>query len=1085
MHTLRSPFAQVARIALILLSALILPTVARSQVTTATVLGSVQDKSGAAVRGATVTARNLQTGLTRSALSGDSGDYTINLLPVGDYSIQVEFTGFKTDERTPVTLEINSRARVDFILQLGDRSEKVEVTGAQPVLDTDTSETGQVIENERVTQLLLNGRQFVQLTLLTPGVVPEVKGTLSSPLALSGASVNANGARYEDNVYLLDGVPIRDEIYDRLTVSPSVDAIEEFKVHTSNYSAEFGGHGGAQINISTKSGTNDIHGVLYEFLRNDVLDARNFFDPTKPHFRQNQFGASLGGPVKRNNTFFFGNYEGSRIYKGITITSALATDALRGGNFAGMGPIIDPTTGNPFSMDQIPPDRIVPFAKAYLDKIPAGLGDTLGRNFAGFGDRFVDMNQFTTRIDHSFSSSDLLYGRFVYSNVNDTEPFPATVDPTGNPLSPPGFGQTTFQRSRNLAVVYTHIFSPSLLNEFRFGYSFLDVGQHSQNSNVDFVSQFGFMGTNPPPLGAGFPSIVIPGFSNLGDPTTQLAVGNNVFTFSDNVVRNFSKHSLKIGAMYKKSYVRTDFVFNSAGQYKFLGVFTNNPFADFLLGFPAVATSLTGDPLLHGLGYGVGAYIQDDWRVTSRLTLNLGVRYDINSPFRERDNKIANFSPEIGGFVVAGSPGHINPAANFARFPGVPFKTAQELGYPAALTSGDYNNVAPRIGFAYSAFKSVAIRGGFGIFYDTGLLGGRFGIMGFNPPFTGLGLFTNFDPATPIPAQQALVTPSANVVLGQGPQKNFPNAYLEEWNLSVEKQLGSSFMVEAAYVGSRGIKLDGTLFPNQPDASPAPLAGRVPFPILGVDLEIASPAFDSWYDSLILRAEKRYSHGLVFSGSYTYSKSLDTNGGSLSNFSDQSNGTPQFSGDIAAEKGRSSFDARHRGVFNAVYDLPFGHGKALLGDSQGILQKFVGGWQADSIVVLQSGRPETPLLPIDQSNTGAFTDRPNVIANPNSGPRTPNEWFNINAFQLQTFGTFGDAGRGIINGPRYESVDLGISKITPVNERFGVEFRAEIFNLFNHTNFDLPDRQFGTPGFGQIFSANDPREVQFALKLHF
>jgi len=435
--------------------------------------------------------------------------------------------------------------------------------------------------------------------------------------------------------------------------------------------------------------------------------------------------------------------------------------------------------------------------------------------------------------------------------------------------------------------------------------------------------------------------------------------------------------------------------------------------------------------------------------------------------------------------VVAGSPGHINPAANFARFPGVPFKTAQELGYPAALTSGDYNNVAPRIGFAYSAFKSVAIRGGFGIFYDTGLLGGRFGIMGFNPPFTGLGLFTNFDPATPIPAQQALVTPSANVVLGQGPQKNFPNAYLEEWNLSVEKQLGSSFMVEAAYVGSRGIKLDGTLFPNQPDASPAPLAGRVPFPILGVDLEIASPAFDSWYDSLILRAEKRYSHGLVFSGSYTYSKSLDTNGGSLSNFSDQSNGTPQFSGDIAAEKGRSSFDARHRGVFNAVYDLPFGHGKALLGDSQGILQKFVGGWQADSIVVLQSGRPETPLLPIDQSNTGAFTDRPNVIANPNSGPRTPNEWFNINAFQLQTFGTFGDAGRGIINGPRYESVDLGISKITPVNERFGVEFRAEIFNLFNHTNFDLPDRQFGTPGFGQIFSANDPREVQFALKLHF
>lgn len=1055
------------------------------QVTTGTLLGTVQDPSGAAINGAKVTARNLQTGLTRLVLSGEDGGYAINLLPVGDYSIRVESAGFKSEERSSVTLLINSRARVDFTLQVGNVSEKVEVTGSQPVLDTDTAETGQVIENTRVNQLPLNGRQFVQLTLLTPGVVPEVKGTLSSPLALSGLSVNANGARYESNAYLLDGVQIRDEIYTRLTVSPSVDAIEEFKVHTSNYSAEFGGHGGAQINISTKSGTNDFHGVVYEFLRNDVLDARNFFDPTRPPFRQNQFGGSVGGPIRKNKTFFFGNYEGSRIFKGITITSALPTDALRMGNFAGMGPIIDPSTGMPFLNDQIPTGRIVPFAQAYLDKIPRATQQVLGRNFAGFGNRKVDMNQFTTRVDHTFSASDQLFGRFVFSNVNDTEPFPATVDPTGNPLSPPGFGQTTFQRSRNLAVGYTHIFSPALLNEFRFGYSFLDVGQHSQNSNEDFPTQFGFQGTNPAPLGAGFPSIVIPGFSNLGDPTTQLFVGNNVFTFSDNVVRNFAKHSMRFGANYKKSDVRTEFVFNSAGQYKFLGVFTNNPFADFLLGFPAVATSLTGDPLLHGLGYGFGAYFQDDWRVTQRFTVNLGVRYDINSPFKERDNKLANFSPEIGGFVIAGSPGHINPSANPGRFPGVPFKTAKELGYPDALTNGDYNNFAPRVGFAYSPIGTLAIRGGFGIFFDAGLMGGRFGILGFNPPFTGLELFLNFPPATPIPAQTALVTPAANVVLGQGPLKNFPSAYLEEWNLSVEKQLGSSFVVEAAYVGSRGIKLDGTLFPNQPNASPAPLKGRVRWPVLGVDLEIASPAFDSWYHSLMLRGEKRYSNGFVFSGSYTFAKSLDTGGGSLSNFSDQSNGTPQFFGNIAAEKGRSSFDARHRFVFNGVYELPFGRGKPHLNNYEGVAEKLVGGWQLNSIIVLESGRPETPLIPFDQSNTGANTDRPNVISDPNTGPRTANRWFNVNAFQLQPFGTFGNAGRGIINGPRYESVDLGVAKITPINERLSVEFRAEFFNLFNHANFDLPDRQFSTPGFGQIFSANDPREIQFALKLRF
>ncbi len=809
-----------------------LPNICRSQVTSSTVLGTVQDQSAAPIASANVTATNLRTGLSRSVVSDEDGDYIINLLPVGDYSIRVERSGFKIGERSPVVLQINGKARVDFVLQVGNVNEKVVVSSSQPVLDTDTSESGQIIESTRVTQLPLNGRQFIQLTLLTPGVVPEVKGTLSSPLGLSGFSVNANGARYEDNVFLLDGVVIRDEIYNRLTVSPSVDAIEEFKVHTSNYSAEFGGHGGAQVNISTRSGTNAYHGVVYEFLRNEVLDARNFFDLTKPHFRQNQFGAGLGGRIKRNSTFFFANYEGSRIFKGITITSALPTDAMRVGNFARMGPITDPTTSSPFPNDQIPVDRIVPFAQAYITKIPHATSSGLGRNFAGFGNREVEMNQFTTRIDHSFSNSNQLFGRFIFSKVTDTEPFPATVDPSGNPLSPPGFGQTTFQRSRNLAVGYTHIFSPAFLNEFRFGYSFLDMGQQSQNSSVDFVTQFGFQGTNPSPLGAGYPSIVIPGLSNLGDPTTQLFVGNNLFSFSDSVVRNFSKHSLKFGVGFNRSYVRTEFVFNSAGQYKFLGVFTGNPFSDFLLGFPAVATALTGDPLLHGRGYSLGAYVQDDWRVTPRLTLNLGLRYDVNTPFKERDNKLANFSPEIGGFVIVGSPGHINPSGDFSRFPGVPFRTSQELGYPDALTNGDYNNFAPRVGFAYSPLSTIAVRGGFGIFYNTGLLGGRFGILGFNPPFTGLKLFLNFDPTTPIPAQVSLVTPAANVVLGQGPQKNFPNAYLEEWNLSVEKQLGASFVVEASYIGSRGIKLDGTLFPNQPNASPAPLSGRVRWPEL-------------------------------------------------------------------------------------------------------------------------------------------------------------------------------------------------------------------------------------------------------------
>ena len=1081
MPTLERKFGRLLLVGLICVTSFTL----KAQVTTGTFLGTVYDATNAAVPGASITATNLQTGVSRSVVSAVTGEYLINLLPVGNYSLRVEHAGFKTEQRSSVEIQINSRVRLDFVLQVGSVSEEIKVAGSTPLLDTDTAESGEVIENQRVTQLPLNGRQFIQLALLTPGVVPEVKGTLSSPLALSGESANANGTRYEDNVFLLDGVSIRDEIYERLTVSPSIDAIQEFKVHTSNYSAEFGGHGGAQINVSTRSGTNTFHGTVYEFLRNDVLDAKNFFDGSiKPPFRQNQFGASLGGPIKRNKTFFFGNYEGSRIFKGVTLGAALPTAEMRAGNFAGMGPIINPATQQPFENDQIPDSMIAPFAKAMLANVPLPTTAGLGRNFTGFGDRDVSMNQFTTRLDHTFNNNDLIFGRFIYSNVDDLEPYPATVDlSSGSPLPPPGFGQLTSQRSRNVALQYTHVFNPTFLNQLRFGYNYLDAGQKSANSNVDFVSQFGFQGTNPPPLGAGYPSMVIPGFSTLGDATTKLFTRNNLYSLMDDVVRNLGKHSLKFGGGYSKSLVRTEFVFNTAGQYKFLGVpgvFTGNPFADFLLGYPSVATALTGNPTLHGTGYRVGAYLQDDWRVSNRLTLNLGIRYDTTSRFREKDGKMANFAPEIGGFVLPGTPGHINPAADFARFPGVPFATSSELHYPDQLTNNDYNNLAPRIGFAYSATDSLVVRGGFGIFYNTGLLGGRFGIMGFNPPFTGLSLFLNFDPTNPISAPVSLGNPATSVILGQGPTKNFPDAYLQEWNFSVEKQIGSSFMIESEYVGSRGIHLDGTTLPNQP------VPGGTPrWPILGVDLEIAAPAFDSWYHALNLHAEKRYSHGLVLSGNYTFSKSLDTGGGSLSNFSDQHSGAPQNSADIAAEKGRSAFDTRHRVVLNAIYELPFGRGKAFGSTAGGVVEKLIGGWQVNTILVAQAGRPETPLLTNDQSETQAFSDRPNQISDPDAGPKTPNEWFNVNAFELQPLGQFGDARRGAITGPRYAALDLGLVKFTPITERVNLEFRFETFNLLNHPNFDLANREFGTPTFGQIFSANDARELQFALKLHF
>ncbi|MGH6630204.1 MAG: carboxypeptidase regulatory-like domain-containing protein, partial [Burkholderiales bacterium] len=364
---------------------------------TGTILGKVTDPSGAVVPGAKITAVNVNTGLTRSVLSGDSGDYVITLLPVGEYRVRVEKEGFRSQEHARLQLTIDSKVRVDYPLAIGDLAQEVQVTGEPPLINTESSAMGQVIGNRAVQELPLNGRQFVQLALLTPAVAPEVKGTLSSPLALSGFSFSANGTRYDSNMFLLDGVSIRDSIYARLAVSPSVDAIQEFKVHTSNYSAEFGGQGGAQVNISTKSGTNSFHGSVYEFLRNDVFDARNFFDTQgeKPPFRLNQFGASLGGPIVKDKTFFFANYEGQRIFKGVTIGAAVPTQAMRDGNFSGIAPIFDPVNGVPFVNDQIPMNRIAPYALALLEKIPLPTTAGLGRNFVGFGNRDVDLNQFT------------------------------------------------------------------------------------------------------------------------------------------------------------------------------------------------------------------------------------------------------------------------------------------------------------------------------------------------------------------------------------------------------------------------------------------------------------------------------------------------------------------------------------------------------------------------------------------------------------------------------------------------------------------------------------------------------------------
>jgi hypothetical protein len=1184
-----------------------------AQKDTGNIVGKVTDPSGAAVADAKVTVTDADRGTAFESKTNSSGEYVAGPLKPGRYNVAVLKTGFKRSVVGPVELNIQERPAVDVTLQVGAVSETLTVTSEGPQLQTETSDLGQVMNSKRITTLPLNGRNYAQLAQLGAGVAPSEPGSRVS----ASYGFSANGARALQNNFLLDGVDNNANLGDVLNetafvIQPPVDAIAEFKVQTNAYSAEFGRGNGAILNAVIKSGTNGIHGSVWEFLRNDKFDATNAFEAFgKQAYRQNQFGFTLGGPIIKNKTFFFGDYEGLRVRQAIPHLSLIPTPTQIGGDFSDLltdqtvpqvtfddgtpipntvaldcngnptfvGEIfntrltrfLDPTipnnhplnpngfcgfpiNGNGLPTNVFPTGLIDPLGARLSALFPTPNADIAGNNFFSSPRRQESRNNFDIRIDHKISEKNDFFGRFSYEDQPSEIPAPFN-----NVLDGGGFFDGIEDNSyRSVALSETHIFSPTVVNEFRVGYNRINSHRLQLNSDQDVSGQLGFPGVPFTSTNGGLPNLSFSdGTATIGSSGFLPSIEKqNSYVFTDNLTWIKGRHSLKLGGELRFEQFTIFQPAASRGEMGFGTEFTDNPaspgtggnaYATFLLGIPDFGDITS----LHNVDYRrqiYAGYIQDDWRATDRLTLNLGLRYEVFSTIKEHTNQEGTFDfNSLSLIVPKGQKQQLTPTIAAS----IPLRATASRG----LIDPDLNNFAPRIGFAYKLSEKLVARGGYGIFYG-GQENGPFSnpSPGFNPPFFSLENFpTNCGAPSANPhdvdcsaprlnvlangfPSDALTDPNVPILYSLDPRLRTP--YNQQWHFGFQYQLPSDSVLEISYAGSRGLKLFGFYNGNQAvptsdlSAATAPRrpAKRAIDSSLPCDLanpDNCDPVFDtsiatfrsnikSNYNSLQVRWEKRVTRGLQFQASYTYSHALDD--ASSASLGSQNQGDFRDQTNPNLEYGNADFDVRHRFVFSYSYELPFGKGKMFGGNASGIMNQIIGGWQIAGITTASTGNWFTPtdietnLSNSDGGGTVFNSARPNVVGNPNGKPCLAGTLFNTCAFETNTVaGSSGNASRNIIRGPGFQNWDLSIFKTFPIREQMGLEFRAEFFNVWNHYNplFSNPNNieeniatehgqdvgpgdsgcSNGNPNsncaFGFAQSARDPRLVQFALKFTF
>lgn len=1071
----------------VILCAIATPSTA--QVTTGTIEGRVTDASGAVVPGARVTITNPAQGLARTAITGEDGGYAVPQLPPGTYEISVEKEGFQRAVLSDAKLQVAQRARIDIVLEVGALSQTVEVSGAVPLLQTDSSEVGQVIERRRVEELPLNGRQFLQLALLTPGVVENAPGTPGQQIAgTQGPQLTISGNRQDANNYTIDGTTALDFLYNTLAVSPSIDAIEEFKVESSLSSIQWGGQSGGYVNIITKSGSNSFHGSLFEYFRNDKFDAHNFFDDKTdavPPFKQNQFGGTLGGPIVSDRTFFFGSYEGLRKRKTITALFTVPTLAMRQGDFSGLAPVIDPLTGLPFPGNIIPSSRFNNATQELLTLLPLPTNPTLlTRNLLGTPVESTDSDQFSIRIDHRFGDSDTFFGRYSFINHDGLFPFPmAQFVAAGTRL--PGFGQFVTNRAYNISLVYTRVFSPATVMAVRFGYNRTTGGQLHERQGEDWGARTGIQGLTALPDEFGPPNITVTGLNPFGAPGGNVGRFDQTFEERANVSHTRGSHLLEFGGAFARDHFNPT---NNShrGSFTFNGFLTGNAVADFLLGIPFTAVGGQGDVrVTHFRDIGYSFYFSDTWRLRPNFTLVFGGRYEFRSPFKEKDGRQVTLAEDFSAVIVPGKTTDflggpwMNPGALTSLQAQIPVVGHEDAGFPRALTNSDHNNFAPRVGFAWTPFdnQKTVVRGGYGLFYNF-KPGWLTLVSSLFVPFNSIDVGLNFLFLSPI--ETSLNTTFPIFVLFPF-ERDFRDAYVQQYSLGIQHSLTSDLMFEIRYTGNTATKLFTANFFNMPSVLGDQNTKAVPF--LSPGSVFVGDGGRSNYNGLTVLAEKRMSKGLAFSGSWTWSRAIDTDSLMASTTSTNLDQSP----DKSLERGLSTFHTKYRAVFNFVYELPFGPNRHWASDATGAVGKFLEGWQVSGITMFQAGLPFSVNVAADSCGTGAGNCRPHRIADGNlpSSQRTPDRWFDTSAFVVPTILEFGTAGRDILDGPGIINYDLSIAKNTNLAEALLLRFQADFFNAFNRPNFSFPQRIIDAPGFGQILSARDPRLIQFSLKLIF
>lgn len=1050
----------------LLLASLSVPVPAQS--VRGSITGRILGPQSRPVPDANVTITEEQTGRSRKTVAANDGGFAFPALSPGAYRLEAT-----APEIQPVSRNVLLLVNQEVVLELqalaassAPANERVDVSAAPELLNTESAALSTAIGTRDIRNLPLDGRNFYELALLAPGTGPAAQG--SAGTARGDFTFNVNGARDDANYFLLDGVYNNDPKLNGFAIAPPVDAVREFEVLTNSYGAAFGRAAGGQINVILQSGSNHFHGTAYHFLRNAVLDGTNYFaltgpgDPAPKNIR-NQFGGSLGGPIRKNKAFFFVDYQGQRIREGITRTANVPTALERTGDFSQSGGRLVPIdlfTGQPFPGFVIPRNRMSPVGLAIAALYPLpNRPSVIGQNYVASPTRTDRDDQFDLRYDQSLGAHSDLSAHYSMSDREFFEPY-------GSPGSSavPGFGNRVPRRMHNAMLGLTTAVTPRFLNELRLGFNRANVKVNQENQSGTAVNNraVGLPTISTNPRDTGLSQIGLAGFASLGDEINNPQRNtSNVYQLTDSVSWTRGRHLVRLGADIRMTRQNAFADVLSRGLIQFTG-FSGNALAEMLQSVPSYTGVARMDNPQHPRTQSYNLFVQDTIHLREpRLTLTLGLRYEYNTPPVDPDDRASLYDP-----------------ASFSIRP------VGQNGIPRAGFLPDRNNFGPRFGLAWTpdaARRLWVIRTGYGVYFDQAPLAPSQGLY-FSPPYFQSQIFIPSREfpiflENPFPSNYPGFVPNGAFTF----QRDLRTPYIQQWNVDVQRALSKTASITAAYAGSKGTKLIASRDMNQAQPS-ARQPNLRPNPLF-LDISAYESRANSSYHSLQAKFTQRLSRGLSALAQYTWSKSIDDASGFFSSAGDPN--FPQDSNNARADRGLSNFDVRHRATISYTYDIPTGGAKHLL----------LRGWRTNGIWTLQTGRPFTvTLLPgVDNSNTGipsigfGVVDRPNIAASSSSSgsSQSPDRWFNTPAFSMPAYGSFGNAGRNILQGPGLASIDVSATKDTTLREGLNLQFRAEVFNLFDRANFGLPDAYFGSPSFGRLLTAGAPRRVQLGLKLLF